>query len=268
MADEQAVGRGVGQLDRLLERVDLHERGDRAERLLGRRRARRPGRRRGSSPASRGRSGSRRPARRRRPRDAPRSTASATCSSILAATCSLLTGPIVVASSKGSPSRTCSVTRRASCSRYSSRTARCTRMPLARRAALPGAQVARGERGLDRGVDVGVVHDDHAGRCRPSPAARPCPPRPGRRAGPVVGRADEGHAVDAGVGGDLVADDRPRAGHEVEHAGREVGLGDAARQRDGAHGGRGRGRPHHRVAARQRRARSARRASCRASSTG
>ena len=33
--DEQAVGRGVGQLDRLLERVDRDERGDRAERLLG-----------------------------------------------------------------------------------------------------------------------------------------------------------------------------------------------------------------------------------------
>ena len=104
---------------------------------------------------------------------------------------------------------------------------------------------------LDGGVDVGVVHDDDgavAAHLQQRDLAR-------RRLGdepPGRGRADEGHAVDAGVGGDLVAHDGPRAGHEVEHAGRDVGLGDAARQRDGAHGGRGRGRPHHRVAAGER----------------
>ena len=54
--------------------------------------------------------------------------ASATCSSIFAATGSLLSGPIVVASANGSPSTTRSVTARASSSTYSSRTASCTRI--------------------------------------------------------------------------------------------------------------------------------------------
>src|SRR5215207_6351129 len=59
---------------------------------------------------------------------APRSTASATCASILAAPGSLFTGPIVVASSSGSPSRTSRSTSPASSETNSSRTASCTRM--------------------------------------------------------------------------------------------------------------------------------------------
>ena len=122
---------------------------------------------------------------------------------------------------------------------------------LAGGAALPGAQVARGERRLDRGVDVGVVHDDDRAvaahlQQRDLARRRLGDEAPGRR------RADEGDGVHAGVARDLVAHDGPGAGHEVEHAGRHVGFGDAAGQGDGADGGRRRGRPHHRVAARQR----------------
>ena len=69
---------------------------------------------------------------------------------------------------------------------------------------------------------------------------------------PGGGGADEGHAVDAGVARDLVAHHRAGPGDEVEHARGQVGVGDAAGQLDGAHRGRRRRGPHHRVAAGER----------------
>src|SRR3954468_18383110 len=57
---------------------------------------------------------------------APLRSASSTCSSILAATGSLLSGPIVVASSNGSPRCTSACMRASSFSTNSSRTASCT----------------------------------------------------------------------------------------------------------------------------------------------
>ena len=123
---EQAVRRGVRELDRMVERVDRDDRRDRAERLL--RRDERVGRdavedrrlpveiggeavRRAEPPAT---------------SVAPRSSASPTCSSIFAAPLSLLSGPIVVASANGSPSTIRSVTRRASRSTNGPTTSRCT----------------------------------------------------------------------------------------------------------------------------------------------
>jgi len=49
---------------------------------------------------------------------------------------------------------------------------------------------------------------------------------------PVVVEPMKATPCTAGIACDLVAHHWPRAGHEVEHAGRDVGLGDAARQRD------------------------------------
>ena len=141
---------------------------------------------------------------------APRSTASPTCSSIFAATGSLLTGPIVVASSNGSPSRIRSVTAPRQQLDELVLDGAVDEDPLAGGAALAGAQVAGGQRRVDRRLEVGVVHHDEravaahleqrrlaGGGLRHEPAGR--------------GRADEGDPVGPGVAGDLVADDRTRA---------------------------------------------------------
>ena len=135
---------------------------------------------------------------------APRFRASATCSSILVATPSLLSGPSVVSG----------VERVAEAQRSSGVLEPGHELvvdrlldqdPLAGGAALAGAQVAADDRAFDRAVDVGVGEDHHravaaelehhvlAGR-----ASRD------RCAG--LGRADEADAVDQRVAGDLVAD--------------------------------------------------------------
>ena len=90
---------------------------------------------------------------------APRSTASATCSSILSATPALLTGPIVVASSNGSPSRTVSVTVRASRSTNSSRTASCTRIRSPAVQLWPAHRKQAATTASTAALDIRVVHD-------------------------------------------------------------------------------------------------------------
>ena len=207
---QQAVGRGVGQR-RSPAPANRSRRPARSGRTSPRPRpARRPGRRSGSSAASTATVAN--PSARAPPLTtlAPRVTASPTCSSILAATGSLLTGPIVVASSNGSPSRIRSVDRaRQQLDELVPHRA-VHEDPLAGGAALARAQVAGGQRRLDRGLDVGVVHHHQRsvaahleqrrlarGRLRDEPAGR--------------GRADERDAVGARVAGDLVADHRPRA---------------------------------------------------------
>ena len=194
-------------------------------------------------------------ARARAPADAPRPrarTASPTCSSILMATGSLLSGPIVVASSNGSPSRIRSVTGSRELLDELVADRAMDKQALAGRAALTRAQEAGCQRRLDRGVEVGVVEHDQ----RPITAHL----EQGRLARGGLcdatarrGGADERHPVGAGIAGDLVPDDRPRAGDQVEHSRREIRLGDASGQRHGAHGRRRGGRPDHRVAAGQRR---------------
>ena len=123
---------------------------DRVRRHLGRAR----------SAPSRGWWGSRRRGSRRSPRVAPRSTASATCSSIFAAPGSLLTGPIVVASSNGSPSRTSRSTSPASSVDELLAHRLVHEQPLGRGAALAGAEEAADARGVGRRGEVGVVHHD------------------------------------------------------------------------------------------------------------
>jgi hypothetical protein len=124
--------------------------------------------------------------------------------------------------------------------------------PLSGRAALARAQITGGERRIDGSVEVGVIHHHE----RPVPThlqqrglAGSClRDLPTRR-----GRADERNGVGPRVARDLVADDGARPGDEVESAGRQVGVGDAAGKRDGTNRGRRRRRPHDRVAAGERR---------------
>ena len=155
-------------------------------------------------------------------------------------------------SANGSPSSTRSATSAASRSTNSSRTSRCTSRrspavqlwPAQRKQAVTVASAAR--------VEVGVVEHDERAVAAQLEHARLAGGRLGDLR-PGLGRADEADAVRAGVAGDLVADDRARAGDQVEHARRQVGLGDALGERDRGDGGRRRRRPDDGVAARERR---------------
>ena len=94
---------------------------------------------------------------------APAATASATCSSVLAATPSLFSGPMVVAASKESPRRTRSRTAASSRSTYLGPDAPLHQDPLAGGAALPCAEVGGLQRRRHGRVEVGVVeHDERA----------------------------------------------------------------------------------------------------------
>ena len=125
-------------------------------------------------------------------------------------------------------------------------------MPLARGTALPGAEEAADDGRVCGGPEVGVV--EHHQRSVPAhleqqPLARGarCDPQTGR------GRTDEADGGHVGMPDEFVADDRTRAGHEVEGARRQVGLCDAVGQQRRAVGGRRRRCPHDRVANGERR---------------
>ena len=198
---------------------------------------------------------------------APRSTASATCAIHLRrrrARCSR--GPIVVASSSGSPRRTSRSTSPASSATNSSRTRLVDEQPLGRRAALPGAQEGAHAGGLGGGRRGRRRPSPRAGRCRPSRAAAPCR-RPGAATvRPVAVEPVNADGTRAGVGGELVAHLGAGAEHEVEDARRQVGLGDALGEQARADRGGGRRRPDDACCRRRARAPAPRRASCRASS--
>ena len=94
---------------------------------------------------------------------APRAWASATCSSILAATGSLLSGPIVVVGRERVAEDDPLADRPAEQLDELVVDRAVHEDPLAGRAALPGAQEAGGQRRLHRRLEVGVVeHDDRA----------------------------------------------------------------------------------------------------------
>ena len=262
---EQAVRRRVGQLDRLVERVDRDDGRDRAEGLLLRdERVGRHAVEHRRLPVEVGRE-----AGWRSPPEitvAPRRTASATCSSIFAATGSLFSGPIVVPSANGSPSTTRSVTSRASFATNSSRTSRCTS------SRSPAVQLCPAQR--KQAVTVASAASSRSASS--STTTGPFPPssstsRLARRGlgdlAAGLGRADEADAVRARVARDLVADHRAGPGDEVEDARRQVGLRRRTRR------ARPRRPPSTTRASRRRRcprrarARSARPASCTASST-
>ena len=122
---------------------------------------------------------------------------------------------------------------------------------LAGRAALAGAEEARGDGRLGGEVEIGVLEDDHRAVAaelehRGLAGGRLGDPAAG------LGRADEADAVRARVARDLVADDGAGAGDEVEDAGRQVGLGDALGEGDAGDRGRRGRRPHDGVAAGER----------------
>jgi len=98
--------------------------------------------------------------------------------------------------------------------------------PFACGARLPGAEKRRGDARLGGGRDVGVVEHDE----RPVTAELEQARLPGGARGDLLaGRdgADESDGIDPAAPGDLVADDRPGAGHHVEHARRELGVDEA-----------------------------------------
>ena len=108
---------------------------------------------------------------------APRSIASATWCSVFAAVRSLLSGPIVVAPSRGSPSRT---SRRDGLDeqlevRVVDRAV--DEHPLAGGAALAGVQEAGGDRRARPRPRGPRRRGSRAARCRPSRGAAPCRPR-------------------------------------------------------------------------------------------
>ncbi len=120
-------------------------------------------------------------------------------------------------------------------------------------AGLAGVEVG-GEDALgDDGGEVGVVEHD-VGRLATELEGDPLDGAGGHLGDPLAGpgRAGEADHVDAGMGGDRLADDRTGAGDQVEHAGRQADLvddlgederverGDLARlEHDGAAGGEG-----------------------------
>ena len=227
---------------------------------------RRRARRRAPSAASRGRSGSR-PARSPPAHDrrAPRSSASPTCSSIFSATPALFSGPIVVPSANGSPRTTRSARARGKPRDELLAHGSVDEQSLARGAALSGAQEARRHRRFRGELEVGVVHHDD----RPVAAELEHGRLARRGLGDLatgLGRADEADAVRAGIARDLVADDGARAGDEVEdagQAGRPRRRTRRARRRRPPSTTRASRRP---CCRRRARARSARPASCTASS--
>ena len=184
----------------------------------------------------------RRRARPRRPRARP------SC----AAPGSLLTGPIVVASSSGSPRRTSRSTSPASSSTNSSRTASCTSRRSAAEQLWPAPRKRAHAGGLGRGREVGVVHHHERPVAAHLEQLRLAGARLARHDQAGLGRAGEGHRARAGIDRQLVAHLGARAQHHVEHARRQVGLGHALGQQARADGGRGRRRPDHAVAAGQR----------------
>ena len=124
--------------------------------------------------------------------------------------------------------------------------------PLAGGAALAGAEEAGAERRRRGGVEVGVVEHDERAVAAQLEQARLAGRRrrdlpPGRR------RADEADRMRAGVAGELVADDRPRARDQVDHPRRQVGVGDALGERGRRRGGRDGRRPDDGVARCERR---------------
>src|SRR6266545_7866228 len=88
--------------------------------------------------------------------------------------------------------------------------------PLAGRAALPGVQEARLQGGVDRPVEVGVLHDHQravAAHLQQQLLAGGAP----RHLVAGGDRADEPDRLGARVGGQLVADDRAVPGDQVDH---------------------------------------------------
>jgi hypothetical protein len=123
---------------------------------------------------------------------------------------------------------------------------------LARRAALAGAQKRGGHGGLDGLVDIGIVEHDEG----PVPTHLEEQGLSGCALGDLVARlggADEPDRVSARTGHDLVADDAPGAGDQVEHARRKLRVDDALRELDCAHRGRSGRRPDHGVSGGERR---------------
>ena len=158
-ADSSPYGEPLTSVDRLVLAADRRDR-------------RRPGRRspRARSPCPSSRRRARWPRRTGRCRAsgarsppvitfAPWSTASRTWRSVFAAVASLLTGPIVVASSNGSPRRirSCDRGRQLRDELLAHRLV--DQDALARRAALPRVEEARRQRGVDGRVEVGVLED-------------------------------------------------------------------------------------------------------------
>ena len=107
-------------------------------------------------------------------------------------------------------------------------------MPLARRAALAGAQEARRDRRPRPRASRSASSITTTGPLPPISMITALPAAAEATERPVGRRADEGDGARAGVAGDLVADERPRAGDEVDHAGRQVRLGHALGERDRA----------------------------------
>ncbi len=132
------------------------------------------------------------------------------CRSNLAAVASLFSGPIVVAGSNGSPSRTRVLVSLDDPLGELGPHPRLHQEPLARRAALPGAQVGGLERSLGGELQVGVVEDHHravAAELEQLGLARG--PRRDLAAG--LHRADEPHAGHQRMADHGVADHRARA---------------------------------------------------------
>ncbi len=265
---EQAVGRGVGQRDRLLERVDRDHRGDRSERLLDRHPGVGRNVGRGPSAASTATSGS-------RSARAPPVTTLAPRSTRVGDVLVHLRGDrlVVERAHRGRRRRT---GRRAGSARSrAARAARRTRRGprgargSARRPCSSGPRTGSRRSASRRPRPRGRRRPSRrAARCRPSRAAPPCRRRACATSRPVAVEPMKATPSVPGLRAISSPTTGPGPGHEVEDARRQVGVGDALararprRPRSTAPASR---RPRCRTRAP---ARSARPASCRASSTG